>query len=110
VKCDECGIKLCDECDKLLHQGKKRSSHATVKLYAATKEETVADKKELQETTLVEDHNQPESKLDNRDQKESELDKGETVLSSSFLLVNDKEEIMVCMYVLRVIYFVNILG
>jgi len=87
---------LCDECDKLLHQGKKRSSHATVKLYAATKEETVADKKGLQD--------QQESELDNRDQKESELDKGETVLSSSFLLVNDKEEIMVCMYMLHIIY------
>jgi len=95
IKCDECGLKLCDECNKLLHQGKKRSSHVTVRLDLATKE-TVTDKKAMQEATLVEELKEE------CDQKESEVEK--EAVPSSFLLVNDKEEMMVRVHLLYMFY------
>lgn len=72
VKCDECGVKLCDECDRLLHLGKKRSNHITAKLCVeqlpATKETTEENVEGDEEATKY----------------------------GSFLLLNDKEELMVC--------------
>ena len=67
VSCDQCGVKLCDECDKLLHVGKKRSNHVTTKL-------SVEEIKQITE--------------ENVEKEESK--------HSGFLLVNDKEELMVC--------------
>jgi len=69
IKCDECGVKLCDECDRLLHSGKKRSNHVTTKLSV---EQTTAGKETTEEN--VEEENK----------------------YCSFLLVNDKEQLMVC--------------
>ena len=69
IKCDECGVKLCEECDKLLHVGKKRSNHVTTKLLV----ETITATKEITEENIEEEDKH-----------------------SSFLLVNDKEELMVC--------------
>lgn len=69
IECSECGVKLCDECDRLLHVGKKRSNHVTTKLSV----EQITVTKEITEENVKEE------------------DK-----CSSFLLVNDKEELMVC--------------
>ena len=70
VRCDQCGVKLCDECNKLLHVGKKRRSHVTTKLSA----EQITVTKQITEENVEEEENK----------------------YSSFLLVNDKEELMVC--------------
>lgn len=72
VRCDQCGVKLCEECNKLLHVGKKRSNHVTAKL--SVEETTVA--RQITEENVEEE----ESK------------------HNSFLLVNDKEELMVSYY------------
>ena len=66
VECAECGVKLCEQCDRLLHTGKKRSNHVTTKL-------------SVEHTTVAKESTEEEG--------------GDT--HSSFLLVNDKEELMV---------------
>lgn len=73
IKCDECGVKLCDECNKLLHVGKKRSNHVTTKLSVG--QVTVTN--EVTAENVKEDDNY-----------------------NSFLLVNDKEELMVVCFVI----------
>ena len=70
VECKECGVKLCEQCDKLLHTGRKRSNHVTTKLSVG----------QITTTKVITEENVEEA--------------GDK--HSSFLLVNDKEELMVC--------------
>ena len=77
INCDECGVKLCDDCDKLLHVGKKRSNHVTTKVLV----EQITITKEITKENV------------------EEKDK-----SSGFLLVNDKEELMVCVLLCMLIF------
>ena len=83
VRCNECGVNLCDECDKLLHVGKKRSKHVTTKL-ATEQIRTVTQE-------IAEENVKEENKY------------------GSFLLVNDKEELMVCMCLSGVLQHVTII-
>ena len=69
VECAECGVKLCEQCDRLLHTGKRRSNHVITKL-------------SVEHTTVA------------KESTEENVEEGGDT-HSSFLLVNDKEELMV---------------